>query len=159
MRECRRKIKRRRWRRVEERRRDAMTPHCGPESPRILIGVLGHSLVHSLIRALRSLVRLLCPTRFARVLCCAHLLAGSLAHFAHSLARGTVIDSILCFFFYSGPQVLQWMQFADHELLPPVCSWVFPLIGVFQSEAKTVEKAKEECLRILKVIDDHLLFR
>jgi len=56
-------------------------------------------------------------------------------------------------------EVLQWMQFAEHELLPPVCSWVFPLIGVIQSEAKTVEKAKEECLRILKVIDDHLLFR
>jgi len=56
-------------------------------------------------------------------------------------------------------EVLQWMQFADHELLPPVCAWVFPLIGVIQSDAQTVAKAKEECLRVLKVLDDHLLFR
>ena len=55
--------------------------------------------------------------------------------------------------------VLQWMQFADHELLPPVCAWVFPLIGVVESDAKTVENAKQDCLRILKVLDDHLLFR
>jgi len=56
-------------------------------------------------------------------------------------------------------EVLQWMQFAEQELLPPICAWVFPIIGVLQSDAKSVEKAKEDCLQILKVIDDHLLFR
>ena len=45
--------------------------------------VLGHSLVHSLVRSHHSLVR-------------------SLAHFAHSLARGTVNDwmAILSVFFF-----------------------------------------------------------
>ena len=49
--------------------------HCGPEYPKIQTEVLGHSLVRSLVRSHRSFVR-------------------SLAHFAHSLARGTVIDSM-----------------------------------------------------------------
>ena len=47
--------------------------HCGPEQPKIQTEVLGHSLVLSLVCLHRSLV-------------------CSLAHFAHSLARGTVND-------------------------------------------------------------------
>ena len=47
--------------------------HYGRKLPRIQTEVLGHSLVRSLVRSHCSLVR-------------------SLAHFAHSLARGTVND-------------------------------------------------------------------
>ena len=47
------------------------TTHCGPEQPKIQTEVLGHLLVYSIVRSNRSLVR-------------------SLAHFAHSLTRGTV---------------------------------------------------------------------
>ena len=56
--------------------------HCGPDQPRIQTGVLDHSLVCLLIRLHRSLV-------------------PSLAHFAHSLARGTENDcmAILSVFF------------------------------------------------------------
>ena len=56
--------------------------HYGRKLPRIQIGVLGHSLVRLLVPSHRSLVR-------------------SLAHFAHSLARGTVNDwmAILSVFF------------------------------------------------------------
>jgi len=56
-------------------------------------------------------------------------------------------------------EVLEWMQFADQELLPPLCAWVFPVIGVLKSDVKSVEQAKEDCLKILKVLDQHLLFR
>ena len=67
-------------------KRVGSTVHCGPEQPRIQTALLGHSLVRSLVRSHRSLVRLLQTARFARALRCAH----SLAHFAHSLARGKV---------------------------------------------------------------------
>ena len=40
--------------------------------------VLGHSLLRSLVRSHRSLIRLLRTARFARALCCAHSLARSL---------------------------------------------------------------------------------
>ena len=59
--------------------------HYGRKQPRIQTEVLGHSLVRSLIRSHRSLIRLLRTARFAR---CS--LVRSLAHFAHSLARGKV---------------------------------------------------------------------
>ena len=55
--------------------------HSLPGQPPRQIGVLGHSLVRSLVRSHRSLVRLLRSTRFARPLRC-----------AHSLARGIVND-------------------------------------------------------------------
>ena len=29
-------------------------------------------------------------------------------------------------------QVTQWMDFADQEILPAVCTWVFPCMGVMQ---------------------------
>ena len=64
--------------------------HYGLKQPEIQTAVLGHSLVRSLICLHRSLVRLLRPAHFARALRC----ADSLAHFAHSLAHGTVNDWI-----------------------------------------------------------------
>ena len=68
--------------------------HCGPEQPRIQTEVLGHSLVHSLIRSHRSFVHLLCTDCFARVLHCAYL--------PHSLAHGTVNNwmAFFCFFLF-----------------------------------------------------------
>ena len=64
--------------------------HYGPKQSRILTAVLGHSLDRLFVRSHRSLVRLLRTARFARALRCAHSLTRSLAHFAHSLARGKV---------------------------------------------------------------------
>ena len=29
-------------------------------------------------------------------------------------------------------QVMQWMNFADAEILPGVCTWVFPCMGFMQ---------------------------
>ena len=42
--------------------------------------VLGHSLLRSLVRSHRSLIRLLRTARFARALRCAHSFARSLTH-------------------------------------------------------------------------------
>ena len=59
--------------------------HCGLEQPRIETEVLGHSLVRSLVRSHRSLVRLLWTARFARALRCAHSFARSLTSLTPSL--------------------------------------------------------------------------
>jgi len=54
--------------------------HSDPECLEIATLVMGHSLVRSLVRSHRSLVRLLRTARFARALRCAHSFARSLAH-------------------------------------------------------------------------------
>ena len=102
---------------------------CGPKQPKIQTEVLGHSLVCSLSRLHRSLVCLLRTTCFACALHCAH----SLAHFAHSLARGTVNDlmAIYSVFFsilaHSAPSPI---------LLPPNgTTWNFLLCRSFHSRA------------------------
>ena len=72
---------------------------------KIKIGVLGHSLVRSLLHLLvcshRSLVRLL-----------------RTAHFAHSLARGTVYDSFSVFFYILAHSAIYiWLCVATHPAL------------------------------------------
>ena len=59
--------------------------HYGRKQPRIQTVVLGHSLVRSLVRSYRSLVRLLRTARFARALRCAHSFARSLTSLTPSL--------------------------------------------------------------------------
>merc|ERR1719383_1265626 len=71
--------------------------HCGPEQPKIQTEVLGLTLV----RSLAPLTRSLAPDSSLRSRPPLRSLARSLAHFAHSQARGTVIDkmAILSVFF------------------------------------------------------------
>ena len=55
--------------------------------------VLGHSLLHSLVRSHRSLIRLLRTARFARALRCAHSFSRSLTHsLTHSGAHGKEVS-------------------------------------------------------------------
>ena len=63
-------------------------PHHGLEQPKIQIGVLGHSLV----RSLGPLTRSLAPDCSLRSRPPLRSHVRSLAHFAHSLARGKVDD-------------------------------------------------------------------
>ena len=56
----------------------SVTFHYGQIQPRIQTEVLGHSLVRSLVRSHRSLIRLLQTARFAPTLRCNHLFARSL---------------------------------------------------------------------------------
>ncbi|XP_046968027.1 elongation factor 1-gamma [Vanessa cardui] len=55
--------------------------------------------------------------------------------------------------------IYQWASWADSELLPASCAWVFPYLGIMQFNKQNVERAKTDLLAALKVLDDHLLTR
>ncbi|KAJ8720464.1 hypothetical protein PYW07_012507 [Mythimna separata] len=55
--------------------------------------------------------------------------------------------------------VWQWASWADSELLPASCAWVFPYLGIMQFNKQNVERAKQDLLAALKVLDGHLLTR
>ena len=74
--------------------------HYGPKQPRIQTEVLGHSLVRSLVRSHRSLVRLLRTASFARALHCAHSFARSLTLLTPSLVGQWYIRWLFCLFFF-----------------------------------------------------------
>ncbi|KAJ6637684.1 Elongation factor 1-gamma [Pseudolycoriella hygida] len=54
-------------------------------------------------------------------------------------------------------QVLQWISFADSEILPSSCAWVFPLLGIMPFNKNTVERAKADINAALTVLNKHLL--
>lgn len=54
-------------------------------------------------------------------------------------------------------QVLQWLSFADSEILPYASAWVFPLLGLVPFNKNAVVRAKEDAERALKVLDSVLL--
>uniref|UniRef100_A0A672NP80 Eukaryotic translation elongation factor 1 gamma n=1 Tax=Sinocyclocheilus grahami TaxID=75366 RepID=A0A672NP80_SINGR len=53
-------------------------------------------------------------------------------------------------------QVLQWVSFADSEIIPPASAWVFPTLGIMQFNKQATEQAKEEVKRVLAVLNQHL---
>ena len=59
------------WEKAEQFKPNEKVGHYGRKQPRIQTEVVGHSLVRSLVRSHRSLVRLLRNARFARALPCA----------------------------------------------------------------------------------------
>uniref|UniRef100_A0A8C8D0I9 Elongation factor 1-gamma n=1 Tax=Oncorhynchus tshawytscha TaxID=74940 RepID=A0A8C8D0I9_ONCTS len=46
-------------------------------------------------------------------------------------------------------QVLQWVSFADAEIIPPGSAWVFPTLGIMQFNKQATEQAKEEVKKVL----------
>ncbi|KAL4705782.1 hypothetical protein ACJJTC_016376 [Scirpophaga incertulas] len=56
-------------------------------------------------------------------------------------------------------RVLQWASWADAELLPAACAWVFPHLGIMQYNKQNVERAKNDLIAALRVLDAHLLTR
>ncbi|GBN74864.1 Elongation factor 1-gamma [Araneus ventricosus] len=54
-------------------------------------------------------------------------------------------------------QILMWINFAESEVLPPSCTWVFPCLGLVQFNKQSTEKSKEDVKRILQILNDHLL--
>lgn len=56
-------------------------------------------------------------------------------------------------------RVWQWASWADSELLPASCAWVFPYLGIMQFNKQNVERAKSDLLAALRVLDAHLLTR
>ncbi|KAF3838486.1 hypothetical protein F7725_010254 [Dissostichus mawsoni] len=53
-------------------------------------------------------------------------------------------------------QVLQWVSFADSEIIPPASAWVFPTLGIMQFNKQATEQAKEDVKRTLAVLNHHL---
>merc|ERR1711936_341351 len=54
-------------------------------------------------------------------------------------------------------QVIQWMQFADSDILPASCTWVFPTLGAMQFNKQQTERAKDDVKKAMKVLNEHLL--
>jgi len=55
--------------------------------------------------------------------------------------------------------VLQWISFADHELLPPVSAWVFPFMGLMDLKRSSIAQARQDCQRVLQGMEEHLKTR
>ncbi|NXH31807.1 EF1G factor, partial [Myiagra hebetior] len=55
--------------------------------------------------------------------------------------------------------VLQWVNFADSDVVPPASTWVFPTLGILHYNKQATEVAKEEVKRVLGVLDGHLKTR
>jgi len=56
-------------------------------------------------------------------------------------------------------QVLQWMNFADSEVLPLSCTIVFPILGIIQYNKQAVEQAKAELKKTCTALNNYLLTR
>lgn len=56
-------------------------------------------------------------------------------------------------------QVIQWLSFAESEILPYASAWVFPLLGFMPYNKNTLERAKEDTERTLNVLNSYLLNR
>uniref|UniRef100_A0A2K5JAC5 Elongation factor 1-gamma n=1 Tax=Colobus angolensis palliatus TaxID=336983 RepID=A0A2K5JAC5_COLAP len=41
-------------------------------------------------------------------------------------------------------QVVQWVSFADSDIVPPASTWVFPTLGIMHHNKQATENAKEE---------------
>uniref|UniRef100_A0A5F9C4C0 Elongation factor 1-gamma n=1 Tax=Oryctolagus cuniculus TaxID=9986 RepID=A0A5F9C4C0_RABIT len=56
-------------------------------------------------------------------------------------------------------QVVQWVSFADSDIVPPASTWVFPTLGIMHHNKQATENAKEEVRWILGLLDAHLKTR
>jgi len=53
--------------------------------------------------------------------------------------------------------VVQWMCWADSDVLPASCTWVFPCMGIMQYNKAQTERAKEDVKAALEYLNTHLL--
>eukprot|EP00933_Yihiella_yeosuensis_P023663 TRINITY_DN1840_c1_g1_i1.p1 TRINITY_DN1840_c1_g1~~TRINITY_DN1840_c1_g1_i1.p1 ORF type:complete len:443 (-),score=162.92 TRINITY_DN1840_c1_g1_i1:167-1495(-) len=56
-----------------------------------------------------------------------------------------------------GGMIDSWIEFCTHELEVPLCTWVLPVMGLFQEVPEATACAKEDVKRALQVLDKHLL--
>ncbi|XP_012169313.1 elongation factor 1-gamma [Bombus affinis] len=56
-------------------------------------------------------------------------------------------------------EIIQWFGFADSEILPASCAWVFPLLGIMPYHKQNVEHAKDDVKKALTALNSHLLTR
>lgn len=70
---------------------------------------------------------------------------------ANEQLRGkTAVDSAL---------IQQWISFADNEILPSACTWVYPTMGITQFNKGETEAAKEHLKKCLEVLNVYLTSR
>ncbi|XP_066137776.1 elongation factor 1-gamma isoform X1 [Euwallacea fornicatus] len=63
---------------------------------------------------------------------------------------------------YDKAQILQWIGFAEGEVLPAACAWVFPILGIIKGNPSTEEaisRAKSDMKVTLNILNNHLLTR
>jgi len=56
-------------------------------------------------------------------------------------------------------QVVQWMCWADNEILPASCTWTFPCMGIMQFNKVAADRAKEDIKAAMNALNSHLLTR
>ncbi|XP_014242460.1 elongation factor 1-gamma [Cimex lectularius] len=54
-------------------------------------------------------------------------------------------------------QVVQWLSYADNEVLPVVSTWVFPYMGMLNFDKKVVNGAKNDMTELLNKLNSYLL--
>jgi elongation factor 1-gamma len=52
--------------------------------------------------------------------------------------------------------VQQWISFADNEILPPACTWVFPCMGIMPFNKQASERAQTDLKAALAALNEHL---
>lgn len=63
---------------------------------------------------------------------------------------------------YEKAQILQWIGFAEGEVLPASCAWVFPILGIVKnspSSQEAFQRAKNDVRNALTILNNHLLTR
>merc|ERR1711942_447876 len=56
-------------------------------------------------------------------------------------------------------EIQQWISFADNEVLPPACTWVFPCMGIMAFNKQANERAKLDLKHALAALNEHLKTR
>jgi len=57
------------------------------------------------------------------------------------------------------PEVIQWLQWSEGQLLPNVLGYVLPSVSAVQVDKKAVDDSKSELLAQLHILNDYLLSR
>ncbi|KAL1506047.1 hypothetical protein ABEB36_005481 [Hypothenemus hampei] len=63
---------------------------------------------------------------------------------------------------YDRAQIFQWLGFAESEVLPAGCAWVFPILGIIKNNPSSQEafsRAKNDMKSALTILNSHLLTR
>jgi len=61
---------------------------------------------------------------------------------------------------YDRAQILQWIGFAEGEVLPASCAWVFPILGIIKNSPagnEAFDRARDDMKRALSILNSHLL--
>jgi len=61
--------------------------------------------------------------------------------------------------FFENAQVDSWIDWSSNELEIPVCMWIYPIFEFLPANPKSVNKAKQDVKKALKVLDAHLASR